>query len=301
MAKVVQIETAAKVEPRQETRLKVSKFARAQVFPRVVLIALAIFYLLPFYWMIVNALKSNEELVMQPPTWYPHHLEWANFSRAIDVMNFWVLLKNTSIITFFTVLGVGLTTPMVAYGFSRVSWPGRDKVFYLVLATVFIPFPALIVALFDIFAKLNWINTFKPLIVPFFFCFIPAPFWIFLLRQFFMQIPFELSDAAKIDGANELRILFQIIMPQSWPALVSVSMFAALHAWNDFIGPLLYLHVPEKYTLSVGLTFFSSQSSHDIQFNLLMAASVLTVLPVIILFFSFQRAFVEGVTVGAFK
>jgi multiple sugar transport system permease protein len=116
-----------------------------------------------------------------------------------------------------------------------------------------------------------------------------------------MQIPFELSDAAKIDGANELRILFQIIMPQSWPALVTVSMFAALHAWNDFIGPLLYLHVPEKYTLSVGLTFFSSQSSHDIQFNLLMAASILTVLPVIILFFSFQRAFVEGVTVGAFK
>jgi multiple sugar transport system permease protein len=301
MAKVVQIETPAKVTPARETRLRVSKYARAKVFPRVLLIVLGFFYLVPFYWMLVNALKSNEELRQQPPTWYPHHLEWSNFQRAIDVMNFWHLFKNTSIITVLTVVGVGLTTPMVAYGFSRVNWPGRDKVFYLVLATVFIPFPALIVALFDIFAKLEWINTFKPLIVPFFFCFLPAPFWIFLLRQFFLQIPTELSDAAKIDGANELRILFQIIMPQSWPALVTVSMFAALHAWNDFIGPLLYLHVPDKYTLSVGLTFFSSQSAHDIQFNLLMAASVLTVLPVVILFFSFQRAFVEGVTIGAFK
>jgi multiple sugar transport system permease protein len=301
MAKVVPIESTAKTTSKPETRLKVSKFTRSQVFPRVVLFGLGFFYLLPFYWMLVNAFKSNEELRIQPPTWYPHHLEWANFQRAINVMDFWLLFKNSSIYAFFVVVGVGLTTPMVAYGFSRINWPGRDKVFVLVLATVFIPFPALIVALFDIFAKLQWINTFKPLIVPFFFCFIPAPFWIFLLRQFFMQIPFELSDAAKIDGANELRILFQIIMPQSWPALISVSMFAALHAWNDFLGPLLYLHIPSKYTLSVGLTFFSSQSSHNIQFNLLMAASVLTVLPVVILFFSFQRAFVEGVTVGAFK
>jgi multiple sugar transport system permease protein len=301
MAKVVELETKATARPQHETWLRISKFTRARIFPRVLLIVLGFFYLLPFYWMVVNALKSNEELRQQPPTWYPHSLEWANFQRAIDIMDFWLLFRNTAFITVLTVIGVGLTVPMVAYGFSRIYWPGRDKVFFLVLATVFIPFPALIVALFDIFAQLNWINTFKPLIVPYFFCFLPAPFWIFLLRQFFMQIPIELSDAAKIDGANELRILFQIIMPQSWPALVSVSMFAALHAWNDFLGPLLYLHIPEKYTLSVGLTFFSSQSSHDIQFNLLMAASVLTVLPVVILFFSFQRAFVEGVTVGAFK
>jgi multiple sugar transport system permease protein len=259
------------------------------------------YYFLPIYWMVTNALKSNEELTVYPPTWFPHHLEWSNFSKAVEVFPFWLFLKNTSIITALTVLGVALTTPMVAYGFSRIQWPGRDKVFFLVLATVFIPFPALIIALFDIFAKLHWINTFKPLVVPFFFCFLPAPFWIFLLRQFFLQIPFEISDAARIDGASELRILFQVIMPQSWPALCAVSLFAALHAWNDFLGPLLYLQDPNKYTLSVGLTFFSSQASHDIKFNLLMAASTLVVLPVVILFFSFQRAFVEGVSVGAFK
>jgi multiple sugar transport system permease protein len=139
------------------------------------------------------------------------------------------------------------------------------------------------------------------LIVPFFFCFIPSPFWIFLLRQFFLRIPQELSDAARLDGASELRILYQIIMPQSWPALSAVSLFAALHAWNDFLGPLLYLQDPSKYTLSIGLTFFQSQSRYDIQFNLLMAASVLVILPVVLIFLSFQRAFVEGVTVGSFK
>jgi multiple sugar transport system permease protein len=251
--------------------------------------------------MLVNALKSNAELSVYPPTWYPQHPAWSNFHKAINAFPFWRFLKNTSIITLLTVAGVAITVPIVAYGFSRIDWPGRDKVFSVVLATVFIPPTAFIVALFDIFAKLHWVNTYKPLVVPFFFCFIPAPFWIFLLRQFFLQIPQELSDAARLDGARELRILFQIIMPQSWPALVAISMFAALYAWNDFLGPLLYLQDPDKYTLSIGLTFFSAAESYEIKYNLLMAASVLVVLPVIAMFFSFQRAFVEGVTVGGFK
>ena len=301
MARSIPLEGISRPRTASIRRQKFSKMFRARIAPRIILIVLGFFYALPLYWMVVNALKSNTELTQYPPTWYPHHLEWSNFHRAIQVFPFWTFLKNTTIITALTVIGVALTTPIVAYGFSRIEWPGRDKVFGLVLATVFIPFPALIIALFDIFAKLQWINTFKPLVVPFFFCFLPAPFWIFLLRQFFMQIPFEISDAAKIDGASELRILFQIIMPQSWPALCAVSLFAALHAWNDFLGPLLYLQDPKKYTLSVGLTFFSSQASHDIKFNLLMAASALVILPVVALFFSFQRAFVEGVTVGAIK
>jgi multiple sugar transport system permease protein len=301
MAKAIPLEERVITEPTAARRLRIGKHVRTRVVPRIVFIVLGAFYALPLYWMVVNALKTTAELGAYPPTLYPHDFAWSNFSKAVDVFPFWTFLKNTTIITALTVVGVALTTPMVAYGFSRIQWPGRDKLFYLVLATVFIPFPALIVALFDIFARLHWINTFKPLIVPYFFCFLPAPFWIFLLRQFFMQVPQELSDAARLDGANELRILFQIIMPQSWPALVAVSLFGALHAWNDFLGPLLYLQDPKKYTLSVGLTFFSSQASHDIQFNLLMAASTLIIIPVVILFLSFQRTFVEGVTVGAFK
>jgi multiple sugar transport system permease protein len=301
MAKALPLESRREATMAGARRLRVEKYARSQVLPRVVILLLGAFYLLPFYWMLVNALKSTAELGAYPPTWFPHHLEWSNFSRAVNVFPFWQFLRNTSIITVLTVVGVALTNPIVAYGFSRIQWPGRDKVFFVVLATVFIPYPALIVALFDIFAKLHWVNTFKPLIVPFFFCFIPSPFWIFLLRQFFLQIPQEISDAARLDGASELRILFQVIMPQSWPALCAVSLFAALHAWNDFLGPLIYLQDPSKYTLSVGLTFFSSQSSHDIQYNLLMAASTLVILPVVVLFLSFQRTFVEGVTVGGFK
>ena len=301
MAKALPVQRTRTLSASDEARLRAMKFAKAQILPRIVLIVLGAYYILPFYWMVVSALKSNSELGIYPPTWFPHDLAWSNFSRAVDVFPFWHFLKNTTIITVLTVVGVALTNPMVAYGFSRIQWPGRDKIFYVVLATVFIPYPALIVALFDIFAKLHWVNTYRPLVVPFFFCFIPSPFWIFLLRQFFLQIPFEISDAARIDGASELRILFQIIMPQSWPALCAVSLFAALHAWNDFLGPLLYLQDPRKYTLSIGLTFFSSQSSHDIKFNLLMAASTLVILPVVALFLSFQRTFVEGVTVGGFK
>lgn len=276
-------------------------WVRTKIVPRIPILILGGFYLLPFYWMVVSALKPTSELAVYPPTWYPHDPAWSNFTKVFEVFPFWRFFANSSIITISTVVGVALTCPIVAYGFSRIDWPGRDKVFYLVLATVFIPYPVLIIALFDIFANLHWINTFKPLIVPFFFCFIPAPFWIFLLRQFFLQIPMDLSDAARIDGASELRILFQVIMPQSWPALCAVSLFAALHAWNDFLGPLLYLQDPKKYTLAVGLTFFSSQTTRDIQFNLLMAASTLVILPVVILFLSFQRFFVEGVTVTGLK
>jgi multiple sugar transport system permease protein len=311
MANAIPIDDRPSEQSLAARRLRASKLFRNRIAPRIILLALGFFYALPLYWLLVNALKSNDELTNYPPTWYPHHLEWANFKRAVDVFPFWRFLYNTSFITLLTVIGVAITTPMVAYGFSRIQWPGRDKLFYVVLATVFIPYPALIVALFDIFVRLGqynvpllggqWVNTFKPLIVPYFFCFLPAPFWIFLLRQFFMQIPQELSDAARLDGASEWRILFQVIMPQSWPALVAVSLFGALQAWNDFLGPLLYLQDPKKYTLSVGLTFFSSQASHDIKFNLLMAASALVILPVVVLFLSFQRTFVEGVTVGAFK
>ena len=301
MADTLHAAAVREPDPRAVTRARLSRQVRTQVVPRVLLVLLSGFYLLPLYWMLVNALKGNAELTQSPPTWYPHNPQWSNFQRATEVFPFALFLRNTSIITLMTVVGVALSVPVVAYGFSRIDWPGRDKLFYVVLATVFIPYPALIIALFDIFARLGWINSFKPLIVPFFFCFIPAPFWIFLLRQCFLQIPQEISDAARLDGASELRILYQVLMPQSWPALCAISLFAALNAWNDFLGPLLYLQDESKYTLSVGLTFFQSQSSYDIKFNLLMAASTLVILPVVVVFLSFQRFFVEGVTVGSLK
>ena len=199
-------------------------------------------------------------------------------------------------VTVLTIVGSVISNPLIAYGFSRIEWPGRDRVFLLVMATVFIPFPVVIIALFDIFARLGWINTFLPLVVPMFF---GQAFWIFLMRQFLMQIPMEVSDAARIDGANEFQVFSQIVLPLTLPAVGVIGIFAALYAWNDFIGPLIYLQDESKYTLAIGLTFFRSQ--YDVQFNLLMAASTLIVLPVVIIFLLFQRAFLEGITLGSVK
>lgn len=298
MAKAIPVRTTSVVTGTRERRARLIKQFRQYVGPRIFLIIMCAIFMLPFYWMVVTALKTVGELGQYPPTYWPHHIRLANFRDATHVFPFWRFFWNTSVITFFTVLGAAISNPIVAYGFSRIDWPGRDKIFYFVLATVFVPFPVIIVALFDIYARLGWVNTFKPLTVPFFF---GSAFWIFLMRQFFLQIPQEISDAARLDGASELRILFQVIMPQSWPALGAVSLFAALQAWNDFFGPLIFLQSDKKYTLSIGLTFFYSQSTYEIQFNLLMAAALLIILPVVIIFFLFQRAFVEGVQVGSFK
>jgi len=272
-----------------------SRFRR-QLVSRVVLLLMCSVFLVPLYWMVVTALKSNQELAAYPPTLWPHAMQWSNFPQAVTAIPFTRFLGNTLIITGLTVLGAVISNPLIAYGFSRIEWPGRDKIFFLVIATVFIPFPVLIVALFDIFARLGWINTYLPLVVPMFF---GSAFWIFLMRQFLMQIPHEISEAARIDGASELQILFQIIMPLALPAIGVVGIFAAIHAWNDFIGPLIYLQDESKYTLAIGLTFFRSQ--YDVRFNLLMAASTLVVLPVIVIFLMFQRAFVEGITIGSVK
>ena len=279
-------------------RLRVMKLFNRWVLPRLVLIPLCALFLLPLVWMVSVALKPTLELSAYPPSFLPKEPRWSNFRDAIDVFPFWRYLWNTALITLLTVIGSAISNPIVAYGFARVDWPGRDKIFGLVLATVFIPFPVLIVALFDIYSTFGWINTYLPLIVPLWF---GNAFWIFLMRQFLMQIPKDISDAAKMDGANELRILFQIILPQAYPAVAVVCIFAALHAWNDYLGPLIFLTNPDQYTLSIGLTFFQSQSQYDVQYNLLMAASVLIVLPVLAIFFMFQRFFVEGVTVGSFK
>src|SRR5919107_1618887 len=292
------------------SRACLSRQLGQQAVPRIVLILVCALFILPFYWMVATALKTREDLMAYPPVLWPSEFVWSNFRDAVEYIPFFQYLGNTSVITALTIIGSVISNPIIAYGFSRVEWPGRDQIFYLVLATVFIPFPVLIVALFDIFAKTprpvlngwqlawegNWINTYLPLVVPMFF---GNAFWIFLMRQFMMQIPHEISDAARIDGASEFRIFYQIVLRQALPAIGVISIFAGLHAWNDFLGPLIFLQEETKYTLSIGLTFFQSQ--REIQFSLLMAAATLVVLPVVALFLLFQRAFVEGISLGSIK
>ncbi len=299
MAKSLPLDTVQQ-PARNETARKANwrRFARKQIVPRLFLIPFVAFFLLPFYWMVAVAFKPIPELSIVPPTFFPSEWRWANFADATRVFPFWQYFQNTLVITFLTVLGAAISNPIIAYGFSRIEWPGRDKIFALVLATVFVPYPVLIVSLYDIYSRLDWVNTILPLVVPLFF---GNAFWIFLMRQFFMRIPRELGEAARLDGASEIRILFQIILPQSYAAISVVCLFAALHAWNDFLGPYLYLQKEDSYTLAIGLTFFRSASQYDVQYNLLMAASALVVLPVVVLFLAFQRFFIEGVQVGSFK
>jgi len=187
---------------------------------------------------------------------------------------------------------------VIAYGFSRIKWPGRDLLFYPVVASIFIFIqfpvnPITMVPMFSFFAGLGLVNSYIPLVLPTFF---GNPFFIFLLRQFMLQIPTDLSEAARIDGANEFQIMYRIILPLTRPALVVVALLAGVSAWNDFLGPLIYLQNDKLYTLSLGLQFFKTM--HGIQFNLLMAASCLVVLPVVVVFLCFQRFFLEGITLG---
>lgn len=275
----------------------------SQVVARVLLVVLALFFLSPIYWMIVSALKSPTELAAFPPTLLPERFRWENFVEAVNYIPFGRFLVNTLIIAVGCVLGAVCSNFVIAYGFSRLEWPGRDVIFYTVLASIFVfslneypVTPITMMPLFVFFAQLGWVNTFLPIIVPTWF---GNPFLIFLLRQFLLQIPQELSDAARVDGANKFQILSRVILPLSGPALTIVAIFAFVGSWSNSMGPLIYLLDERLYTLSIGLHFFSSD--HDVAWNLLMAASTLIVLPLIVVFLVFQRAFVTGIRVGGIK
>jgi multiple sugar transport system permease protein len=275
------------------------------ILPRIVLVAFCLVFIAPFYWMVVSALKSVPESTTFPPTLIPRDWRWQNFLDAINYIPFGLFALNSLIITIGATIGAVLSNTLIAYGFSRIHWPGRNKVFYVCLATIFLPYPVVLVALFDIFSKLpafgiqgghSWVNTFLPLIVPAFF---GNPFYIFLMRQFMMGIPRELSDAARVDGASELQTFWHVILPLTKPAVTVIAILAAVAAWNEFLLPLLYLQESDKYPLAIGLAFFTSE--HDVAYNLLMAAATLIVLPVVIIFVLAQRFFIEGITVGGVK
>jgi len=218
-------------------------------------------------------------------------------------MKFRLFARNTVIIAVLAVLGTTASSALVAYGFSKVRFKGRGFLFAVMLSTMMIPFPVLMVSLFTIFRWLGdhgmgqWLGTFKPLWVPAWF---GSAFSIFLLRQFFMTIPDELSEAARIDGCSEFGIFWRIILPLSRPALAVVALFTFMWAWNDFLGPLVYLQHQDQYTLALGLQTFQSQQGGT-EFHYLMAASVLIIAPVIILFFFAQKTFIQGIATTGVK
>ena len=265
---------------------------------RLVMLVVLILFSLPLYWMLISALKSPEELAQFPPTLFPNELRFQNFVDAVTVMPFWTFFRNTAIITISVVVFSVVSNFIVAYGFSCIEWPGRNKVFFIVLATLFLPFPVTLIPMFDMWAGLGFVNTWVPLIAPALFA---GGFFTFLLRQFMLQTPKDMMDAARVDGASEWSIAWRIVFPTARPAVTVIAIFAAVGTWNDFMGPLIYLQDESKQTLSIGMQVFRSVNSQDIQFNLLMAASFLVLLPLVILFFMFQRYFISGITLGGFK
>ncbi|ACB75034.1 carbohydrate ABC transporter permease [Opitutus terrae] len=233
---------------------------------------------------------------------------WSNYPNALASMgggaaagsgnvSFWVFLSNTLIVCVLGVIGTVLSNAIVAYGFARLRWRGRDAFFALTLATLMVPFPVLMVPLYGVFRELGWIGTLMPLWVPAFF---GSAFNIFLMRQFFLTIPEELSEAARIDGSSEWRIFWRIILPLSKPVLAVAALFHFLYAWNDFMGPFLYLTRKETFTLSIALQNYQSQTG-GVQWHYLMAASTVTVLPIIVLFFFAQRTFIQGIATTGSK
>ena len=255
-----------------------------------ILLTISVMFILPFFWMLMTSLKAPAELMKWPPGWFPDTFRWQNYEEAVTYIPFFRYVGNTMVITLGSIVGVLISCPMVAYGFSHINWPGRDVLFVVMLMTIMIPFPVTMLPLYVLFARIGWINTYLPLVLPLFF---GVPFYIFLLRQFFMTIPGELTDAARIDGASEPRIYLQLILPLTKPALATVVLFQFLSSWSDFLGPLLYLRDSDMFTIAVGLQMFHSE--HDTEFHLLMAASTALTAPIIVIFYMVQRTFIQGI------
>ncbi|MBV9232228.1 MAG: carbohydrate ABC transporter permease [Chloroflexi bacterium] len=269
---------------------------RQRIVTHVVLIILGLIFIMPFFWMLTGSVKTDSELNTYPIVWWPQIVDLGNYVYGLGAFPFALFIFNTLVICIFSMIGAVFSSAFVAYGVSRIDWPLRTPLFMIILGTTMIPFYVTMIPLFTLFRSMGWIDTYLPLIIP---AFLGSPFYIFLLRQFFLTIPRDLSDAAKIDGANELSIFFRIILPLAKPALMAVALFQFLASWSDFLAPLIYLSEQSKYTVSLGLTFFQGQYSSE--YGALMAVSVVLVIPVVIVFFFAQRTFIQGVTLTGVK
>jgi len=270
--------------------------AMHRILVYALLAAGSVLFLMPFFWMVSTSLKDEVGLFSIPPDWIPNKFKWSNYAAAVQSFPFLRYTLNTTFLTAVTMLGSVLSSSVVAYAFARLRFPGRSFWFVLLLATMMLPAQVTMIPMFVMFKELGWINTYLPLTVPFFF---GGAFYIFLLRQFFLTIPRELSEAAKIDGCPEFFIYARIFLPLSKPALATLAIFTFMGTWNDFLGPLIYLNDDDLFTLALGLRSFQMQ--HGTRWNVMMAASIIVMMPTIVLFFTCQRYFIEGITLTGVK
>lgn len=265
------------------------------------LVVLGVLFTFPFVWTVLTALKSPTEIFVFPPPMFPAEWQWNNFAEVWRQAPFHLFLINTLTVVTLSIIGDVVTASLVSYGFARFRFPGKNILFLMVLSVLILPEEVTIIPQFMIFRSLGWLDSLRPLILPAFLG--GGAFNIFLLRQFFMTIPMDLDEAAMIDGASSLRILWQILLPLCKPALVTVCIFSFLFHWNDFFRPLIYLNSTDRFTLSLGLRFFQTAADRGGQplEHLLMAASVMMTIPVLALFFALQRYFIEGIAMSGIK
>lgn len=264
----------------------------------VALIILSVIFLFPLYWFFMNSFKSYEQLFQYPPKFWVWPFRFANYLEAFNypAFDFARMLKNSTIITMLSVAGAVLSSSVVAFGFSRIKWRGRDQIFMLLILTMIIPTEVVLTPLYLIYSKVGLLDTWIPVIAPFFFA---KPFYTFMIRQNMMGIPVEMDESAIIDGCNVWQRMIHIILPQAKPALLAVMIMAMQDQWNNYLEPLIYISSNSKQTISVGLSFFSGMNNTE--WNLVFAAAVIVALPILIVFAFFQKYFIQGVVVSGVK
>ena len=286
-------------------RQKIGQRLLGRLFLYLVLAVLTIVLIAPLIWMVSASFKPEGHVFEYPPRLIAEQIQWWNYVEAWNQFPFWRSLRNTMTITVGAELGRLLSASLTAYVFARLRFPGRNALFLLVLSTMMIPYHVVLIPQYLLFRNLGWLDSFRPLIVPHFFG--GGAFFVFLLRQFFMTIPRDYDDAARIDGAGTFAILWRIILPMSKPALATVAIFTFMGEWNDFLGPLIYLNSQEKYTLAIAIrqwqqvAVWGAGAYMPPTWNAIMAMATVLTIPPVILFFFTQRYFIQGVVISGVK
>jgi ABC-type glycerol-3-phosphate transport system permease component len=275
---------------------RAQRHAFSQLSLQALMMVVLAAFMVPIAWALSTSLKDYGALFEFPPVWIPTPPVWRNYVDAMTFVPFGTYFRNSAIITGLDIVGKLLSCSLVAFAFSRLRWWGRDVLFMVMLATLMLPPQVTLIPQFVIWRQLGWIDTFVPLILPNFF---GGPYMTFLLRQFFMSIPPDLDDAARIDGCSSFGIFWRIILPLSKPALMAVTVFVFNNTWNEFLSPLIYLSSKQNFTIALGLRSF--QSEHGPEWHLVMAASLVTMLPVLLVFFLGQRFFIQGIVFTGVK
>ncbi len=272
-------------------RRKPLSFYMGRSLQYLVMVALSLIFMIPLVWLVSTSLKEQGQVFAYPPVWIPDPIRWSNYTEALQRAPLLRWLTNTVIITTFAILGNVTTSSMVAFGFARLRFPGRGPLFILLLSTMMLPEVVTLIPRFILFKSLGWLDTFLPMIVPPFFG--GGAYNIFLVRQFYLTIPTDFDEAARIDGASNWTIWRRILVPLSTPVLTAIAIFSFVYHWNDFLHPLIYLFTEEKKTLALGLRAFINP--YDASWHISMAAAMFLVVPIMTLFFFGQRYFIRGV------